>query len=423
MHYKTRKLVFGLFIVLSNSLQTFAQDTFVHPIQSISPSNTDFTDLSFLKQEIGDKQIVMIGEQDHFAGASIDAKARIVNYLIKEMDFEVVLFEAGFYDVHKSVEYVKQEKRGGFRYSLYFLWSKSQNIIPFLDSLSKDAVDGKIYLDGFDPKFTSIYSSKFYISDLEKVLNETEYIKSNQADWNIYKKLVQGAADKFDKKLTKFKDSERDLLYRVSRDIYRVLLSANQNYWAQTVLSNTDVLIEYSKISLKDMIANNDKAEKLDNNRDSLMAENTKWLLENKYKGKKVIIWAASYHITKHPEIISTTNKDNFSGKKTMGGEIEKFYNDKVYSIGFISYQGEFGISFDKPKGTTIKPQNENSIEAYIHKYNYPFCWLALKDNKNITGKTAMINGFNNSSYSSSDWSKNYDALIYIENMYPNTLK
>lgn len=417
------KQILALIILIANTLQTYGQDTFVHPIQSISPSNSDFADLSFLKQQIGDKQIVMIGEQDHFAGASIDAKARIVNFLIKEMGFEVILFEAGFYDVHKSVEYAKQEKRGGFRYSLYFLWSKSQNIIPFLDSLSKDAVDGKIYLDGFDPKFTSIYSSKFYISDLEKILNETEYIKSNQADWNIYKKLVQGAADKFDKQLTKFDEKERDLLYRASRDISKVLVSANQNYWAQTVLTNTDILIEYSKISLKDMVAANEKAEKLNNNRDSLMAENTKWLLENKYKGKKVIIWAASYHITKQPELISTTSKDNFNGKKTLGGEIGKLYGDKVYSIGFISYQGKYGISFEKPKGTTIKPHNENSIEAYIHKYNHPFCWLTLKDNKNVNGKTAIINGFNNASYSSSDWSKNFDALIYIENMYPNTLK
>jgi erythromycin esterase len=200
MQNKTTKFIFGLLIVLSNSFQAFAQDPYLNPFSSIEPGNTNFDDLGFLKQQIGDKQIVMIGEQDHFAGASIDAKARIANYLIKEMGFEVILFEAGFYDVQKSVEYLKKEKRGGFRYSLYFLWAKSQNIIPFLDTLSKQAVDGKLFLDGFDPKFTSIYSSKFYINDLEKVLKETEYINTNQADWNEFKRIVQSAADKFDQK-------------------------------------------------------------------------------------------------------------------------------------------------------------------------------------------------------------------------------
>jgi erythromycin esterase len=199
-----KKIVIFIALQVSFTVFTFAQQSGLQPFQSINPKDENFTDLQFLKTEIGDKQIVMIGEQDHFAGASIDAKARIANYLIKEMGFEVILFEAGFYDVQKSVEYLKKEKRGGFRYSLYFLWAKSQNIIPFLDTLSKNAVDDKIHLDGFDPKFTSIYSSKFYILDLEKILNETEYIKSNQADWNIFKKLVQTAADKFDKKLTKF---------------------------------------------------------------------------------------------------------------------------------------------------------------------------------------------------------------------------
>lgn len=76
-------IVASALMLFVNSLKS--QNVNYIPFDSIDPSNENFENLHFLKNEIGDKQIVMIGEQDHSAGASIDAKARICNYLIKEM--------------------------------------------------------------------------------------------------------------------------------------------------------------------------------------------------------------------------------------------------------------------------------------------------------------------------------------------------
>ena len=62
-----------------------------------------------------------------------------------------------------------------------------------------------------------------------------------------------------------------------------------------------------------------------------------------------------------------------------------------------------------------------------VSKFNgtfVPVNWGSSKEWNLISIKLPdSINGFNNESYNSLDWSKNYDALIYIENMYPNTLK
>ena len=52
-----------------------------------------------------------------------------------------------------------------------------------------------------------------------------------------------------------------------------------------------------------------------------------------------------------------------------------------------------------------------------------PFCFLSLNKIEGINKMTASINGFNDNGYSSSDWSKNFDGIIYIETMYPNVLK
>lgn len=180
-------------------------------------------------------------------------------------------------------------------------------------------------------------------------------------------------------------------------------MDANEKYWATLVQHNTQIIIEYSKLLLKDFVILNEKSQQLNSFRDSLMAENVKYLIEKKYKGKKVIIWAASYHVTRFPEIISTTNKYHFTGKKIMGDIIAKKYHDQVYSIGFISYKGKYGIAFDKPKSKTLKPHSDYSIEKYMSNTGHPYCWVKLKGNYWAKNKLAMINGFNNESYNSED--------------------
>jgi erythromycin esterase len=97
--------------ILLFQLNAFGQTNGVFPIRTINPTDVNFADLQFLKKEIGDKSIVMIGEQSHLAGASIDAKARIANFLVQEMGFEVILFESGLYDVNKAVTHSKTEPK------------------------------------------------------------------------------------------------------------------------------------------------------------------------------------------------------------------------------------------------------------------------------------------------------------------------
>lgn len=406
------------------SICSFAQQIGIQPFQSINPTNANFADLQFLKTEIGNKRIVMIGEQDHSAGASIDAKARVANFLIKEMGFEVILFEAGFYDVKKSVEYAKNTNNNkAIPASLYFLWSKNMNITPFLDSMAYNVSAGKLFVDGVDPKFTSVYA-KTYMSDLELEMKKIDFQYDNQEEWLQYKTIIQQAAEKYDKQIISLKENEQVLIRKVAEKLANAFTKENNSYWAQLVKTNTTIIIGYSNVSLKDAISGNEKFQKLDSKRDSIMAENALWLLKNKYKDKKVIIWAASYHITKSPELLSSKEgKNSFQNKIILGDEIAKSLSSETYNIGFISYQGKYGISFDKPKGKSINPHSTNSLENYVSELKLPFCFLSLNKIEGIDKMTASIDGFNNNGYSSSDWSKNFDGIIYIETMYPNVLK
>src|SRR5436305_10383246 len=69
------------------------------PVRSIAPADEDFSDLMPLVGWIGSSRVVALGEGTHGDGAMFLAKARLVRFLHQVMGFDVLAWEAGFFDV------------------------------------------------------------------------------------------------------------------------------------------------------------------------------------------------------------------------------------------------------------------------------------------------------------------------------------
>lgn len=69
----------------------------VVPIRSIDPEDDNFADLRPLKKYLGKARIIQLGEQSHGDGATFFAKQRLIRFLHKEMGFNVLAWEAGFF--------------------------------------------------------------------------------------------------------------------------------------------------------------------------------------------------------------------------------------------------------------------------------------------------------------------------------------
>jgi erythromycin esterase len=69
------------------------------PVRLIVPENEDFSDLMPLVQWIGGSRVVALGEVTHGDGAMFLAKTRLVRFLHEVMGFDVLAWEAGFFDV------------------------------------------------------------------------------------------------------------------------------------------------------------------------------------------------------------------------------------------------------------------------------------------------------------------------------------
>src|SRR5687768_5674509 len=81
-------------------LKKYVQENTV-PINSIKANFTDDSDLEGISNSIGDARVVMLGEQDHGDGATMQAKTRLVKYLHEKKGFNVLAFEGEFFALNQ----------------------------------------------------------------------------------------------------------------------------------------------------------------------------------------------------------------------------------------------------------------------------------------------------------------------------------
>ena len=66
-----------------------------HPLSSLT--SDDFSDLHFLKEVVGDRRIVQLGESGHGVAEFNQAKVRLIRFFHEEMGFDVIAFESDLF--------------------------------------------------------------------------------------------------------------------------------------------------------------------------------------------------------------------------------------------------------------------------------------------------------------------------------------
>jgi erythromycin esterase len=109
--------------------------------------------------------------------------------------------------------------------------------------------------------------------------------------------------------------------------------------------------------------------------RDRQMGDNTLFLQQQLYPGQKMMVWAASSHLTYQGANIDLAF---YQQQRRVGDYLKQVYGEHYYNIGFTGYRGNFG----KPlffHVLNVKKHQPTSIEYALGQTKQPFLLVDLR--------------------------------------------
>jgi len=402
------------------------------PIRTIDPSDNDFSDLMPLVQILGDVEIVQLGENTHGDGAAFTAKNRLIRFLHQVMGFDVLAWEAGFFDCRLLEAALKSDmpvQEASCR-ALYKLWCNCAEVIPLLEYARKtQSTTHPLTIAGFDCRVsTEIAREKLFpefifsffdrldpkiLSPKDRQDFRTMSIRLLPADYYKYPEKRQ-----FNDKVAKHmidildQDKERFLCFVGEREF---------QYVRQTLVSFLNMAR-----SLREMVKIIDQKEFKDiYTRDTAMAENILWLSKEYFPGRKIIVWAHNYHIMRDFPMtgLNPAQDEKLETMKLRGPHgrlLSRERGNKIYTIGITGYRGAWGYAGEKPE--SISPSEPGSLDNFLHQTGFSFSFLDFRHLSPTHWLRAPLPGrFSFWESQTAYWTRLYDGVLFIDTMTPAT--
>lgn len=394
------------------------------PIRSIVPEDRSFSDLQSLKKILGNSRVVLLGEQSHGDGSVFLAKTRMIQFLHEEMGFDVLAFESGLYDCRRAWEALQagEDPVTAVRRGVFGIWTRSEQVVPLMEYLGRRVrTQRPLELAGFDNQFTASASSEFLISDLAAYLRKIGSPASEAPDWQPFSKILQSLTEPKEEPVIppaaeqeRFRARLRDLRQEIEK---RTGPSRDRDalFWMQLMES-----IE-SFARLEWMPA--DEGRQV---RDEQMARNLIWLAQERYPGKKILVWAATFHNARNlsrldPGQGNPDLKRIYATFSPMGEVAHRILKDQMYSLGFTAAQGKAGSAFGQPRdlakpspGSLEDLMERAGLENALVDFRNPppgGAWLREPLISRPLGYTEM----------KGNWSEILDGMMFIRTMTPST--
>jgi erythromycin esterase len=326
------------------------------PVASVDPANRDFSDLQALKEVIGDSRVVLLGEQSHGEGTVFLAKTRLIEFLHGEMGFDVLAFESGLFGMRKAWQAMVdgQDPRLAFGKGVFGVWAGSAEVQPLIAYLAEvAATEHPLELAGFDLQFTA-NSRDSFLPDLEAFLEAEGSGLTADERWSAIRPTFAGVMDggrsgnPSEEDQLRFREVMVELREWLGGDD-ATTAGLDQRFWSQMLKST---------VALAEGIWGFDADNFMETGsyRDEQMADNLIWLTNDWYRGRKIIVWAATYHNLRNIRDVDTRNPDlDYSRAMTMGHRVWEALGDDVYNLGFTAYEGESGRwLFDSSKSLAV---------------------------------------------------------------------
>jgi erythromycin esterase len=298
----------------------------VQPFDTVR-AGSGFDDLLFLDEMIGDARIVALGEASHGTAEFFRMKHRLLEYLVERKGFSVLAMESPWVEGLATDRFIKTGE-GGVAAALagthFSIWKTTEvsDMLDWMRAYNRSRGDRPVLsFAGFDMQSTKAASSLVLAyadclgaeaSDrIRELYRGIETLDRRDTDVPAAEKLrFKDNAIEAIRLLEAFRGSVRDVssveTHRDALQAARIVLQACEMH------SGGDGLPPWAI-------------------RERSMAENVKWLLEERFPGEKIVLWAHNGHVRTAP----------YSGIDSQGMYLRAWYGAQMVVLGLASYHGE----------------------------------------------------------------------------------
>ena len=365
-------------------------------IENITAAPTNIDALSQAKDTICDKQIVLLGEgPNHGEGTTEIFKSKLTKSLVSDCGFELILFEASFYEFIRLNERVTQGvqlNQDDIGTAIGGLWrydTQMQSLIAFM----VDAVNtGKLALGGIDDQlggrgqdFTNYALPGVLMSHLDVEIRES-----------CQKLLEQRSIYSFPK--------EQPYNWAKKNELLSCLENDNEKVTSPDV---TAMRKSVERFIDRDFEDNKNQFQ----GREDSMYGNFEMLYAAWNTPPKTIIWSSTVHVTKSRKALQ------FIEGPTLGERIKTTFENDSYVIGFSALTGSHRLMGGKDAKLPEAPPN--SIEKISLKGKA--VEDVFLDTKELAAFGLAPAAAIKNSYQEENWNELLDGLVIFREQTPVT--
>lgn len=397
----------------------------------LEPTGTaDDSDLEPLKAMIGDSRIVLLGEASHGDGKTFEVKSRLIPFLHREMGFDVLVFESGFYDCRRAGQAILQGKDpvASARSAIFSIWSESRQVQPLIRYLGQAARSQRpLELAGFDMQVTGQISRDHLLEDLEQFLKTSAPQALESPDWRLFGDALRNLLWNVNEFRAAPLSARNETLAAAKRlqDLLSErspsdrLVRREHGYWTQATESLRELLRMAWALNPTEGAPRPDR--KVFAIRESQMSRNMLFLAENFFAGRRIIVWGATSHLTRNRQSIETEVDPDMV---PMGHALWEKLGSQTYVIGFASHQGSSAIARRNPRRPphVLKPSPQGSLEDLMQSAGLDLALIDLRSQANGWLSERRLARPMGHRPMKADWTQVLDALVFIREMRPSTL-
>ena len=358
-------------------------------VRSIDVEDEDFSDLAPLVDLIGDATVVGLGEPTHGDGAHFLAKTRMIKFLHQVMGFDVLVWESGMTDC----VVVNRRVRSGasiedaYAKGVFSVWTASEQVQPLLEYVDESQETARpIEVAGMDCQLTGEGAADLF-ERLERIVDglgesgaaRIEALRRAEAQMKEDHRLEPSIFEEFDAACVWINERLRSEGARLNRRSP----AADRSYLLRAVAN-----FRAGITMLHWMTMPGTDAERRANlkrgsmQREPAMAETLVWLARERYPGRKLIVWAASSHLTYNSRRVETQDEagawsydDDEWGP--MGNHTREQLGDDFYVIDFIARGGTAGNPFGR--SWPVADAAPDTIDGLCHATGHDALYVDLR--------------------------------------------